>query len=96
MDGHEPQVDEVPVTRDPTGSAWTAVLVLAWTVCGPSFGRAALVTVPPLVVVHLLHRAVRRRLARRPGDAVPAGAPSVTVTGPPDPACHPRPPDTLA
>ncbi|WP_181433425.1 hypothetical protein [Curtobacterium sp. MCPF17_031] len=37
MDGHEPQVDEVPVTRDPTGSAWTVVLVLAWTVCGLGF-----------------------------------------------------------
>jgi hypothetical protein len=113
MDGHEAQVDEV-VVRDPGGSAWTAVLVLAWTVSGlgflalaiwwnafehvdvgPAFGRAALVALPPLVVVHLVHWAVRRRAVRRPVAVVHAAAPTVptvpTVPGPPTAWAAPAP-----
>ncbi|NII39999.1 hypothetical protein E9228_000618 [Curtobacterium flaccumfaciens] len=48
---------------------------------GPAFGRAALVTLPPLVVVHLVHWTVRRRAARRLVNTVHAAVP--TVTGPP-------------
>ncbi|MBY0177278.1 DUF1963 domain-containing protein [Curtobacterium herbarum] len=99
MDGHEAQAGEFH-GRDPGGSAWTAVLVLAWTVfglgflalaiwwnafelvdVGPSFGRAALVALPPLVVLHVVHWAVRRRAARRAADVVHPTVP--TVTGPP-------------